>query len=728
MSRKRRLFRNLSGVALLTFILGVYVHLSGFGLLGIALYLGAVFLVVERTVLWRLRSANVYRSTARLRESVGLTIEESNLVRKTSAGAEEIRWANIAACHETKNLFLLQLDTEELLTLPKRAFSPGDQLRFKELRERELIVKTTRENPDSLLLKFAVAWGLVALLVMALCIGYLHTFLTRLPRPPQAALPPKPSETETKSSAARPDQLRGRGTVYLVPLGAVKSVALPALIEDIRKRYSLPLQLLPPVSPSAWARNSVRKQFVAEDLLTAMKLANPKPAADPEAMLIGLTDEDTYISGIDWQYAYSYRDEERFAIVSTAHLSEGEDDKPVPQDVLQKRVRKMLLQEIGVLYYRLQPNYDYGSIMNEDIEEASDLDDLSDEYLESDALVRADLHNKSGDPCFIVRHYTEPEREHPALGTLGGCSGYYKDRSLETVQIDLRYGLLLDQRTDFLVSDKIPLELTRVLRTQDSVDRAFGVGGNHSLNVFLVGDKWPFTWIDLIFEHGGRSHFQRSNWGVGYWDALYTNRDVAGSAFSGSTIQWAWPGWKIKRGATTYEFPDGGRADRPEQAALMAIQEHGGIRLTLTRDAAGNLLAAHSPTGKELAFQYDSRNRVIEVSQKGGGTFKYSYDSKGHLSQVTDADDRVTNYRQDEFGRISRIEQDGKTLCTLSYGGKDRVQSETMADGRTYVFRYIQGSDGRVAGVKITDTAGPTRQVRMSSVDYSIETVVKGEY
>ncbi len=124
--------------------------------------------------------------------------------------------------------------------------------------------------------------------------------------------------------------------------------------------------------------------------------------------------------------------------------------------------------------------------MYENVEEASDLDGIGDDYLESDAKVRAPLHVEKDDPCFIVRHYFAAERERPGFGAVSGCSGFYKELGLETVQIDLRYGLLLDQRTDFLIPGTIPLDLTRVIRTQDLTSRAFGIGGNHSLNIFLV--------------------------------------------------------------------------------------------------------------------------------------------------------------------------------------------------------------------------------------------------
>jgi len=722
------LFRNLYGLACLAAILGIYVRLSGSPGWGDVLFLVASIFLLERALLWRVRAAAAYRSTPGVREPVELKIEESNLVRASAAGSPEIRWANILACHETGNLFLLRLSPDEQLVLPKRAFSPGDLFAFKELRQKELIVNTTRENPDVILLKFVVSWGLVAIAVIALFIGYVHNFLTELPRAPQrtrssSAAVSRPATKYPSPSAA---ELRGRGNVYLVPLGLIKSVSVPQLLEEFHNRYRLQLRLLAPISPPAWAENAARKQYAAEDLVMAMKLAYPTIAADPEAVMIGLTDEDMYISEYNWRYALSWRDEEHFAVISSAHLSEGEDDKPVTREVMQKRTSKMLVRDVGILYYRLQPSNNYSSILS-NVNDASDLDDIGDDYLETDLLVRADLHVQGGDPCFVVRHYTAPEKQHPELGRVTSCSGYYKELNLETVQIDLHYGLLLDQRTDFLIPDRIPLELTRVLRTQDSRSRAFGIGGNHNLNIFLVGDRWPFTWIDLVLEHGGRSHFRRSNWGFGYWDARYTNRDATGGRFAGSTIDWGWPGWKLKRGGMIYEFPDPNRVSRPEQGALLAIRSYNGARLALGRDAVGNLLRARSPAGYELAFKYDRDNRVIEIDQKNGGRFEYSYDPTGHVARVKDADQRVTEYGYDQAGRMNQIVQDGTEVCTLTYDAGDRVKSQTLAGGRTYLFHYSLSATGNILQVDIYDSAGPLRRVRVSPAEYTLDELAKGE-
>jgi YD repeat-containing protein len=731
MAKGRLLFRNMYGIALLIILMGVRSHLSRSPIFGNVLFVVAAGLLLERAVLWRAREAARYRDFSAVREPIELRIEESNLSRTSSAGTGEIRWANILACHETDKVFLLRLGLDDFLTIPKRAFSPGDLSRFKELRQKELIVQTTRQNSDVLLLKFAVSWALIALAVLSLFIGYVHNFLTQMPGARRTAISPGiNTPIAQKSPPAALDELSGSGTVYLVPFGNVRNVSIQTLTEDLRKRYGLELRQLPPIPPPSWTWNTARHQLAAEDLITAMKLAYPKLAEDPAAILIGFTDDDMYIQELKWNYSFSFRDEERFAVISTAHLSENDEDddkKPATPETLQKRTLKLLIRDVGFLYYHLQLSSDYGSVMYGDVYDVSELDDIGDEYLQNDARVRAELHIETGDPCFILRHYSNPERDRPIIGTVSPCSGYYKELNLETTQIDLRYGLLLDQRTDFSTADRNPLELTRVLRTQDVRSRAFGVGGTHSLNIFLTGDTWPFTEMDLVLGHGGRSHFQRSNWGFGYWDARYKSRDAAKTEFSGATIDWAWPGWKLKNGGMTYWFPDGGGVARPEQAALAAIQRFDGTRVTLDRDPAGNLLIARSPTGKDLVFKYDRGNKVVEISQKSGGRFLYSYDSTGHLAQVTDADQQITGYNYDGAGRMNRIMQNGKTICTLEYDVADRVKAETLADGRTYSFRYSLSNHGEVSAIQISDSAGPLRTIRIFGNDYTLDVRPRGE-
>ena len=73
-----------------------------------------------------------------------------------------------------------------------------------------------------------------------------------------------------------------------------------------------------PVTMARRAFDPSRGQFVAESLLVLMRRNLPRLAEDPNAVLIGITQQDMYIAGRRWRYAFSYRSENN-AVVSTAH-------------------------------------------------------------------------------------------------------------------------------------------------------------------------------------------------------------------------------------------------------------------------------------------------------------------------------------------------------------------------------------------------------------------------
>jgi predicted Zn-dependent protease len=428
MARRRLLFRNLYVLAALSIVAATRLLFSGTKWWALLLYIAGLGLILERALLWRLRAERSPRGPVQSGEPIELGADGDSVGWNSPSGRGDVRWANIEGCHETRNLVLLQIPSGDALAIPKRAFSPGEYSRFKELLRKELIVKITRESSDALLLKFVVTWGVVAIFVMALGVGYLHNFLMRLPRAPQ---PNRQGRATTinrpdKSPTASPGQLRGRGSVYLVPVGPTKSgSSLATLVKDYSRKYKTSIALLPSIPLPRWGENAARKQYVAEDLITAMQAGYPKLAAAPEAILIGVTDADMYISALKWDYAFSYRDEERFAIISTAHLAEDEDGKTQGDDVMERRLRKVLARDVGSLHFRLQPSQDFRSIMYESLGDAAELDDLGDDYLESDVEVRADLHVEQGDPCFVLREYTQPERAHPEHGAVRNHAGRF---------------------------------------------------------------------------------------------------------------------------------------------------------------------------------------------------------------------------------------------------------------------------------------------------------------
>lgn len=716
LARGRLLFRMLLPIAFGAALVGAYSFFVADNLgWGIGLCLASAYLLASRMFLWHRRVRQVLEENPEQLGPFELELTQAGI--KVSPGAPELSWPVLRRYYETRDLFLLLGPAGELCILPKRAFPPGDMLHWTEKLRAELRGKGRRDNPDAFLLKLTATWAVTALFAMALFVGSIHNFMgptfrraaTRTRTRTEGVPNPQPAKP------APINELDGRGTVYLVPLGKPQSLLSTDLLSYYRKKYNLELRVLAPVPLPAWAKDEIRHQLIAEELVEAMKRTYPQFATDPDAILVGVTDEDMYISEMNWSYAFNWRQEERFAIVSTARMDPVFSKEPSNPRIVEARARKMITKDIGLLHYHLQPSYDFSSVLYNSIDDAEDLDDMGEDFLTSDTQVRAERRLQDGDPCFTIRHYYLPDKTRTDSGILTGCSGAAKQLNVEIMEVDLRYGLFLDRRTEFYIPDRIPLQFTRVLRTQDSRSRAFGIGGTHNLNIFPVGNRWPFTWMDLIMADGGRVHYKRSNWGFGYWDAAYSESNSGSSEFSGSKISWNWPGWKLAElGGRTYYFPDAGHLQRPEQSALLAIEDRQGNRLNLPRDSAGNLIRAHSPGGSELDFQYDERNRIKQVRDRGGDRFDYSYDSGGRLVRVKDADGQVTDYSYDANNRMIAVMQNGNPILRNEYDAGDRVVRQTLSDGRAYTFKYSLDHTGQVVAADVYDSAGLTWKISMS--------------
>lgn len=682
---------------------------------GIGLCLASAYLLANR-IFWQRRKLR--RTVEKQPELLGpFELELTQEGIKVSPEASQLFWPDLRRYYETRDLFLLLGPSGELCILPKRAFPMGDVLQWTEKLRAELKGKGRRDNPDAFLLKLTATWAVVALFAMVLCVGYVHNLLAPTWRraAAQSRIRAEGIPKVQPSTPALAGELDGHGAVYLVPLGKSQSVLSTDLLAYHHKKYGLELQILAPAPLPAWARDETRKQLIAEELVEAMKRAYPQFTVDPDAVLIGVTDEDMYISEMNWNYAFSWRQEERFAIVSTARMDPAFFKEPADPKIVEARARKMITKDIGLLHYHLQPSYDFSSAVYDSIDDVEDLDDMGEDFLTSDTQVRAERRLQDGDPCLTIRHYYPFEKARTDSAILTDCSGAAKQMNVEIMEVDLRYGLFLDRRTEFYTPDQIPLQFTRVLRTQDSRSRAFGIGGTHNLNIFPVGNRWPFTWMDLVLADGGRVHFKRSNWGFGYWDATYSESNFGRGEFSGSKVSWDWPGWKVAElGGKTYYFPDGGNARRPEETALIAVEDRQGNRLNLPRDSAGNLIRAHSTGPSELNFQYDQENRITQVRELGGGTVDYSYDSGGRLARVKESDGQVTDYSYDTKNRMISVKWNGNLILSNEYDSGDRVIRQTLPDGRVYTIKYSLDHDSKVTAADVHDSAGLTWKISMT--------------
>jgi predicted Zn-dependent protease len=163
--------------------------------------------------------------------------------------------------------------------------------------------------------------------------------------------------------------------VYLAPFGDFPRAKAEALVAHYRDRFDLTVEVMPSIPLPAGAFDAGRNQVIAERLNEALA-ASGTGVAEPEAVIIGLTDLDMYIERLTWDYAYGLRSKGSVAVVSTARLNDIFADEAKQMERLQKIVTK----DLGILYYGLSPSDDPRSVLYRDILGPLDLDRVSEDF------------------------------------------------------------------------------------------------------------------------------------------------------------------------------------------------------------------------------------------------------------------------------------------------------------------------------------------------------------
>jgi predicted Zn-dependent protease len=171
-----------------------------------------------------------------------------------------------------------------------------------------------------------------------------------------------------------------------VPFEDASNLPLNELAAYYKNKYGLTIEMLPSLSIEPEAIDDERDQLIADELLNLMARRYPNLARDRQAILIGITTEDMYPKGQDWQFVFSSRigfqgdDRPRFAVVSTARMDPEFLDEPANPQLLQRRLRKMITKNIGMMYYRLPQNGNPRSVLYDSILSVSALDCVGEDF------------------------------------------------------------------------------------------------------------------------------------------------------------------------------------------------------------------------------------------------------------------------------------------------------------------------------------------------------------
>lgn len=295
--------------------------------------------------------------------------------------------------------------------------------------------------------------------------------------------------------------------------------------------------------------------------------------------------------------------------------------------------------------------------------------------------------------------------------------------------VDLQTGLFVYNKSDLVVSDVIPIGLSRTYRQNDWQSRSFGIGTSNSYDMFLTSNTTcgvfaqPGCYQDaeVVLPDGSQVQYLRTSPGYSWTDAVFQTT-TSPTAFYGSQITWNGNGWNLKmKDGTIYQFPDGEDATNSQQAALTAIIDRNGNKLNITRFSSGTLSYISTPNNRWMQFTSDSSGRITGATDNIGRSVGYVYDTNGNLIQFTDANGGVTNYTYGASSQMTAIQDPkGITYLTNVFDANQRVIRQIQADGSNFQFAYITDPNtGQVIETDVIDPLGHVRKVSFNSNGYT---------
>jgi tetratricopeptide (TPR) repeat protein len=175
-------------------------------------------------------------------------------------------------------------------------------------------------------------------------------------------------------------RVRGKEKLYLVPLGSFPPATLDKLVAHYKQKTGVEAIPMEPIPLALSTIDRRRKQVIAEEAIALMTRTYPKLAEDPNAIVIGLTADDIYAREKSWQFAFCYRLQGRFAVVSSARLDPLNLGESANEELLERRLRKIVLKNIGILYYWLPTNHNPQSVLYDEVNSVEDVDKMGENF------------------------------------------------------------------------------------------------------------------------------------------------------------------------------------------------------------------------------------------------------------------------------------------------------------------------------------------------------------
>lgn len=337
---------------------------------------------------------------------------------------------------------------------------------------------------------------------------------------------------------------------------------------------------------------------------------------------------------------------------------------------------------------------------------------------------------------------------HPAVA---------QERATAGDPVDLFTGLHTRESDDIVLDGSPPIRLRRSYRNRDPVSRAFGIGTSHSYNLFLFSDSASLAYVDLILEDGARIHYVRTSPGSGHADAELVHTATPSKYFM-SRLRWTGTSWDIeRRDGRRYRFPPCHEERyRRLPCALIEIRDDRGHRLTMTRDALGDLTKIQRGWFRTVHLTYDPARRIVQARTQTGAamtSISYEYDGPGrlvkvhwrHLNVLSVVAELLRSYRTWGWPSVQRMWLDQTMEYTYDdrhqmlvvkepgmeldhdYDQAGRVIRQRVAGWGTWTFTYTE-AQGRVVQTDVVDPDGLHRRVVFNADGYSLsDTIAPGQ-
>jgi predicted Zn-dependent protease len=167
-----------------------------------------------------------------------------------------------------------------------------------------------------------------------------------------------------------------RGRVELVPIDDFPVDHAAAIAQHFRMRFGVVVEVAPPVHWPQDAYVESRRQMNSAVMLT--RLESIYGSRGNRVVAIGLTTRDMFNPEVNWAYVFSYRRNNRVAVVSPARMDRGCMGLfPADEDRIAARLRKMVGKNIGLMYFGLNMSSDPASMLYGRIGGPQELDAMS---------------------------------------------------------------------------------------------------------------------------------------------------------------------------------------------------------------------------------------------------------------------------------------------------------------------------------------------------------------